>query len=153
MNTNRKNRKLVWISELLLGIGLAVVIVLLAIPWSMADAAGLPDGVEIEGVAVIRCTVSDAPEMVTVEDDESCQRFADCLRGSRGRWSGFAGKNFIQDHGVSYELYIRCSDEQSVHCRLFDGKLYCESFRFTLSGGDAARLTQCITELMETAAE
>ena len=150
---NGKFRKLAWIGKLLLGIGLAVVIVLLAVPWPMADAAGLPGGVEIKSVMVVSSTVPGGVEMATVEDSESCQRFADCLRESSGRWSGFAGKSFMQDHGVLYEFYIRCSDGQSVRCRLFDGKLYCESFRYTLSGSDAAKLAQCITELMESHAE
>ena len=73
-------------------------------------------------------------------------RWTSCVR-----WSGFAGKTFIQYHGVSYEIYISRPNEPPVHCRLFDGKLYCENFRFTLTSSDAARLTQCITELMETA--
>lgn len=153
MNTNRKSGKLAWIGWLLLGLGLAAVIALLAVPWSMADAAGLSDDVTVVGVSVLRCTVSDEPEMVTVQDRESCRKIVDQLWTCKGQWSGFAGKTFIQDHGVSYEIYISRPDEPPVHCRLFDGKLYCGSFRFTLSGGDAARLTQCITELMESHAE
>ena len=153
MNKSGKFRKLAWIGKLLLGIGLAAVIVLLAVPWSMAGAAGLPDDVTVVGVAVLRCTVSDEPEMVTVQDRESYWKLVDQLRTCKGRWNGFAGKTFIQDHGVSYEIYISRPDEQPVHYRLFDGKLYCGSFRYTLTSSDAARLTQCITELMESHAE
>ncbi len=147
MNRNGKFRKLAWIGKLLLGIGLAAVIVLLAVPWSMADAAGLSGDVTVVGVSVLRCTVSDEPEMVTVQDRESCRKIVDQLRACKGRWNGFAGETFIQDHGVSYEIYISRPDEQPVHYRLFDGKLYCGSFRYTLT--DSTRLTQCITELME----
>ena len=146
-----KKKRMAWIGWLLVGIGAAAVIVLLAVPWSMADAAGLSGDVTVAGVSVLRCTVSDEPEMVTVQDREGCRQIVDQLRACRGRWSGFAGKTFIQDHGVSYEIYISRPDEQPVHYRLFDGKLYCGSFRYTLTSSDAARLTQCITELMETA--
>ena len=111
-------------------------------------------GAAVKGVAVVSVTVSDDPVMATALDSESCQKFADCLRGLRGRWSGFTGKTFTQYHGISYENYVRyAEDGQLMQCRLFDGKLYCESFRYTLTDSDAARLTQCITELMETHAE
>ena len=149
MNTNRKSGKLAWIGWLLVGIGAAAVIALLAVPWSMADAAGLSDDVTVVGVSVLRCTVSDEPEMVTVQDREGCRQIVDQLWMCKGRWNGFAGKTFIQDHGVSYEIYISRPDEQPVHYRLFDGKLYCGSFRYTLTSSAAAALTQCITELME----
>ena len=149
MNTNRKSGKLAWIGWLLVGIGAAAVIALLAVLWSMADAAGLSDDVTVVGVSVLRCTVSDEPEMVTVQDREGCRQIVDQLRTCKGRWNGFAGKTFIQDHGVSYEIYISRPDEQPVHYRLFDGKLYCGSFRYTLTSSAAAALTQCITELME----
>lgn len=149
MNTNRKSGKLAWIGWLLVGIGAAAVIALLAVPWSMADAARLSGDVTVAGVSVLRCTVSDAPEMVTVQDREGCRQIVDQLRACRGRWNGFAGKTFIQYHGVSYEIYISRPNEPPVHYRLFDGKLYCGSFRYTLTSSDAARLTQCITELME----
>lgn len=132
-----------------MGIGAAAVIALLAVLWSMADAAGLSDDVTVAGVSVLRCTVSDEPEMVTVQDREGCRQIVDQLRTCKGRWNGFAGKTFIQDHGVSYEIYISRPDEQPVHYRLFDGKLYCGSFRYTLTSSAAAALTQCITELME----
>ena len=131
MKKSTKRERLVWLGWLLVGIGAAALVGLLCMPWPMAKAAGLPDGAS-----------------------ESCQKFVDCLRGIRGRWSGFAGKTFIQYHGVSYEIYVRyAEDGQLMHCRLFDGKLYCESFRFTLTDSDAARLTQCITELMASHAE
>ena len=111
-------------------------------------------GAAVKGVTVVSAMVSDDPVMATALDSESCQKLADCLRGIRGRWSGFTGKTFIQYHGVSYEIYVRyAEDGQLMHCRLFDGKLYCESFRFTLTDSDAARLTQCITELMASHAE
>ena len=132
-----------------MGIGAAAVIALLAVLWSMADAAGLSDDVTVVGVSVLRCTVSDEPEMVTVQDREGCRQIVDQLRTCKGRWNGFAGKTFIQDHGVSYEIYISRPDEQPVHYRLFDGKFYCGSFRYTLTSSAAAALTQCITELME----
>ena len=132
-----------------MGIGAAAVIALLAVLWSMVDAAGLSDDVTVVGVSVLRCTVSDEPEMVTVQDREGCRQIVDQLRTCKGRWNGFAGKTFIQDHGVSYEIYISRPDEQPVHYRLFDGKLYCGSFRYTLTSSAAAALTQCITELME----
>ena len=115
----------------------------------MADAAGLSGSVTVEGVTLLRCTVSDEPEMVTVQDREGCRQIVDQLWTCKGRWNGFAGKTFIQDHGVSYEIYISRPDEQPVHYRLFDGKLYCGSFRYALTSSDAAALTQCITELME----
>lgn len=144
-----KKKRMARIGRLLLGIGLAAVIVLLAVPWSMADAAGLSGSVTVEGVTLLRCTVSDEPEMVTVQDREGCRQIVDQLWMCKGRWNGFAGKTFIQDHGVSYEIYISRPDEQPVHYRLFDGKLYCGSFRYALTSSDAAALTQCITELME----
>ena len=154
MKKSTRRERLVWLGWLLVGIGVAALVGPLCMPWSMAKAAGLLDGAAVKDVTVVSATVSDDPVMATALDSESCQKFADCLRGLRGRWSGFAGKTFIQYHGVSYEIYVRYGEDgQLMHCRLFDGKLYCESFRFTLTDSDAARLTQCITELMETHAE
>ena len=154
MKKSTKRERLVWLGWLLVGIGAAALVGLLCMPWPMAKAAGLPDGAAVKGVTVVSATVSDDPVIATALDSESCQKFVDCLRGIRGRWSGFAGKTFIQYHGVSYEIYVRyAEDGQLMHCRLFDGKLYCESFRFTLTDSDATRLTQCITELMASHAE
>lgn len=154
MKKSTKRERLVWLGWLLVGIGAAALVGLFCMPWPMAKAAGLPDGAAVKGVAVVSVTVSDDPVIATALDSESCQKLADCLRGLHGRWSGFTGKTFTQYHRISYEIYVRyAEDGQLMHCRLFDGKLYCESFRYTLTDSDAARLTQCITELMETHAE
>ena len=151
---NARGKKLAQVGWLLVGIGAAALLCLLFLPWSMAGAAGLADGVEIKSVTVMSATVSEAPVMRTTEDDTFCRELADCFRENSVRWSGFTGKTFTQYHGVSYEIYVRyAEDGQLMHCRLFDGKLYCESFRFTLTDSDAARLTQCITELMASHAE
>lgn len=153
MDRRAEKKGLTRAAVILLGTGLAAVVLLLCLPWPAAEAAGIPDGAVLGSVTVVRATVPDAPEMVTVQDREDCLRLANCLRELGGRWSGFSGKTFVQDHGVSYTIYFSRPDEQPAVCRLFDGKLYCGSFRFALSGGDAARLTQCITELMERYAE
>ena len=81
MKKSTKRERLGWLGWLLVGIGAAALVGLFCMPWPMAKAAGLPDGAAVKGVAVVSVTVSDDPVMATALDSESCQKFADCLRG------------------------------------------------------------------------
>ena len=147
---NAKGKKLAQVGWLLVGIGAAALLCLLFLPWSMAGAAGLADGVEIKSVTVMSATVSEAPVMRTTEDDTFCRDIADCFRENSVRWSGFASNTFTQDHGAAYSIVMSCSDGQTVVCRFFEGKLYCGRFRYTMTAAGEARLREYVTALAES---
>ena len=147
---NARGKKLAQVGWLLVGIGAAALLCLLFLPWSMAGAAGLADGVEIKSVTVMSATVSEAPVMRTTEDDTFCRDIADCFRENSVRWSGFASSALTWDHGTVYNVVMSCSDRQTVVCRVFEEKLYCGRFRYTMTAAGEARLREYVTALAES---
>ena len=150
---NARSKKLAQVGWLLVGIGAVALLCLLFLPWSMAGAVGLADGVEIESVTVISSTVStasEAPVVRTTEDDAFCRDFADCFRENSVRWSGFASSTLTWDHGTVYNVVMSCSDGQTVVCRVFEEKLYCGRFRYTMTTAGEARLREYVTALAES---
>lgn len=147
---NAKGKKLAQVGWLLVGIGAAALLCLLFLPWSMAGAVGLADDVTIESVTVISSTVPEAPVVRATEDDTFCRDLADCFRENSVRWSGFASSTLTWDHGTAYSVIMSCSDRQTVVCRVFEEKLYCGRFRYTMTTAGEARLREYVTALAES---
>ena len=147
---NARGKKLAQVGWLLVGLGAVALLCLFFLPWSMAGAAGLADGVTIERVTVISSTVSEAPVVRATEDDTFCQDLADCFRENSVRWSGFAPSTLTWDHGTAYNVIMSCSDRQTVVCRVFEEKLYCGRFRYTMTTAGEARLREYVTALAES---
>ena len=150
MKKSARGRKLAQVGWLLVGIGAVALLCLLFLSWSMAGAAGLADGVTIERVTVISSTVPEAPVVRATEDDTFCQDLTDCFRENSVRWSGFAPSTLAWDHGTVYNVIMSCSDRQTVVCRVFEEKLYCGRFCYTMTAAGEARLLEYVTALAES---
>ena len=103
------------------------------------------EDVSIERIILTEVVYQENPKILSLEDSKTCGNFLACFKESSAQRRFFHSSAIVQDHGVLYLLSIYYSNGEIISCDIFDGKLYCGMFSYTMPSNTENSLMKCIT--------
>ena len=140
--TDIKKRWYIWIFSAVM---LAAILYLFFRPIKLADIIMPSEDVSIERIILTEVVYQENPKILSLEDSKTCGNFLACFKESSAQRRFFHSSAIVQDHGVLYLLSIYYSNGEIISCDIFDGKLYCGMFSYTIPSNTENSLMKCIT--------
>ena len=138
-----------WILWFVLAVVFAVIFCVFFRSQNLSKIVTPYDDASIDRIVISKVVMQADPKTFTIDDSASCDSLDICLEEITVRRKGLNPSRVLQKGGIMYYIIIYYSDEELVNCTLFDGKIFCGKYTYTLLSDGENRLTQWVENAID----